>query len=174
MTRTPAPAPYRLRPITDRDRADLSRFYAGLSPSSRAARFHGATSTIADATATLFCGPDHEHREGIVAESVDGDGRPVIIGHVCIEPIDDEAAEMAIAVADAWQRRGVGRAMLAEAIDWAQRHDIRRLVASMQWGNTAVLALVRSMGYPVTFGGSDVSTIEAYLDVHHRSRPVAA
>ena len=49
-------------------------FYAGLSPDSRAARFHGATPTIPDATARFFCGPDHQHREGIVAESFDPSG----------------------------------------------------------------------------------------------------
>ena len=75
---------------------------------------------IPDATATFFCGPDHEHREGIVAECLDASGDPVIIGHVCIEPISDDVAEIAIAVTDAWQGHGVGRAMLACAISWAQ------------------------------------------------------
>jgi GNAT superfamily N-acetyltransferase len=128
---------------------------------------------IPDATATFFCGPDHQHREGIVAECFDAIGTPVIIGHVCIEPVNDDAAEMAIAVADSWQRHGVGRAMLAHAITWARTHDIARLVASMKCGNTAVLALLRSTGYPITFGASDAGTFEAYLDVRS-SRPLAA
>ena len=172
MTTKLAPAPYRLRSIESRDRAGLTRFYADLSPDSRAARFHGAAPTIPEATATFFCGPDHEHREGIVAETFDATGFPVIIGHVCIEPIDDDVAEMAIAVADAWQGRGVGRAMLDRSIAWAQMHGIARFVASMQCGNGAVIALLRSMG-PVTFGASDGGTVDAVLDVRS-VRPLAA
>jgi GNAT superfamily N-acetyltransferase len=173
MATTTAPALYRLRSITRRDRTRLTRFYAGLSPDSRAARFHGAAPTIPEATATFFCGPDHQHREGIVAESFDAIGDPVIIGHVCIEPVNGDVAEMAIAVADAWQRHGVGRAMLAHAITWAQRHGISRLVASMQCGNTVVLDLLRAMGYPMTFEASDGGTVDAYLDVRS-SRLLAA
>src|SRR5438093_2699844 len=103
MTTTPAPALYHLRSITPRDRAGLTEFYAGLSADSRIARFHGVAPTIPEATATFFCGPDHQHREGVVAECFDAAGHPVIIGHVCIEPISNDVAEMAIAVADAWQ-----------------------------------------------------------------------
>jgi len=173
MTRASAASPYRLRPITPGDRSGLSRFYAGLSPDARVARFHGTAPAIAEPTATFFCGPDHEHREGIVAERVGAAGEPEIIGHVCIEPISEDAAEMAIAVADAWQRHGVGRAMLAGAIAWAQVHGIARLVASMQSTNTAVFALLRSMGYPITYGASVEGTVDASIDVRD-PRPLAA
>ena len=120
----------------------------------------------------FFCGPDHRHREGIVAESIDAPGEPEIIGHVCIEPTDGDTAEMAIAVADAWQRHGVGRAMLADAIPWAMQHGFTRLVASMQCGNPPMFALLRSMGYPITYGAPAGGTVDAYLDL--RSVPLAA
>jgi acetyltransferase len=162
-----------LRSITPGDPADLTRFYAGLSSDSRAARFHGAAPSLPEATAKFFCGPDHEHREGIVAEWLDESGHPVIVGHVCIEPADSDVAEMAIAVADAWQRHGVGRALLACAIAWAQRHGIGRLTASMRSENAAVFALVRSMGYPITYGTVDGGTVDAVLDVRS-SRSLAA
>ena len=173
MTTTLAPAPYRMRSITPGDQASLTAFYAGLSPDSRVARFHGTAPRIPDATATFFCGPDHQHREGIVAECLDASGDPVIIGHVCIEPINGDVAEIAIAVADAWHGRGVGRAMLARAITWARAHGIARLAASILFGNTAMLGLLRSVGYPITYGASAGGTIDAYLDVRS-IRPLAA
>ena len=108
-----------------------------------------------------------------MAESLDEGGDPVIIGHVCIEPIDDDVAEMAIAVADEWQGRGVGLAMLARAITWAQAHGIARLDASILFGNTAMLGLLRSIGYPITYGASAGVTIDVFLDVRS-SRPLAA
>lgn len=173
MTTTLAPAPYRMRSITPCDRASLSAFYAGLSPDSRTDRFHGAAPRIPDATATFFCGPDHQHREGIVAECFDTSGDPLIIGHLCIEPISDEIAEIAIAVTDVWQGHGVGRAMLARAITWAQSHGIARLAAPILVSNAAMFGLLRSAGYPITYGASAEGTIDAFLDVR-RSRPLAA
>src|SRR4051812_27612503 len=104
-----------VRPIRPDDHDALVRFYTALSDESRAARFLGATPTIPDRTATFFCGPDHSHREGIVAVADDR----VIIGHVCIEPMSADDAELAIAVADAWHRRGVGKAMCLAATEWA-------------------------------------------------------
>ena len=162
-----------MRPITPRDQAGLRAFYAGLSPDSRTTRFHGAAPQIPDATATFFCGPDHQHREGIVAECFDTSGDPLIIGHVCIEPTSEDVAEIAIAVTDEWQGHGVGRAMLARAITWAQVHGIARLTAPILVSNTAMFGLLRSMGYPITYGASAEGTIDVSLDVRS-SRPLAA
>jgi GNAT superfamily N-acetyltransferase len=164
-TTAPATVPYRIRAITDADRDALTRFFDGLSPASFEARFHGSASGIGGPVARYLCGPDHDHREGLVAEVDDTDGRPVIIGHVCIEPTGAGAAEMAIAVADAWQRHGVGRAMLAEAITWARDHRLERLIASMRWGNDAILRLIESMGRPITFGDSDGGVVDAIVDL---------
>ena len=160
-----APRTYRIRPIGPEDRDALLRFYDGLSPESRQARFHGMAPTVGTPAAAYFCRPDHDHREGLVAEVVDDNGRLAIIGHVCLEPVEPGVAEMAIAVADAWQRRGVGRALLRAAIDWAQSHGIGTLSASMLWGNAPVLALVRSMGCPVSFGAADGGTVEALVRI---------
>ena len=165
MTTIAAIRGYVVRRIEPDDRALLCRFFAELSPDSRAERFHGATPPIADGIARAFCGPDHRHREGIVAIAVDDDGRSTIIGHVCIEPITVDEAEMAIAVADAWQRRGVGRAMLEEAIRWARAHGVARLRAFVRCGNAAVMALLRSCGCPLAYGPSDGGGIEVLVDL---------
>ena len=56
-----------IRSIEPGDAARLETFYASLSMDSLDARFHGATRGITDAAARIFCGPDHDHREGLVA-----------------------------------------------------------------------------------------------------------
>ena len=174
MPSTPATSPYTIRTITDADRDALTRFYAALSPEAFEARFHGAAAGIGVPVARYLCGPDHDHREGLVAEAIEADGSSVIIGHICIEPSCPDSAEMAIAVADAWQRHGVGRAMLAEAIVWARGHGLTRLVASMRWGNNAILGLIESVGCPVTFGDSDGGVVDAIVDLAERPVPHAA
>jgi GNAT superfamily N-acetyltransferase len=154
-----------VRAIGPADRDALEAFYRDLSEDSRESRFLGATPGIADSTARFFCGPDHEHREGIVAEAVDEAGRRTIIGHVCLEPVGPDAAEMAIAVADAWQHRGLGRALLGRAIEWARGHGIAQLTASMRCSNIAVIGLIRSMGLPVSMGAGDGGVIDARMDL---------
>jgi GNAT superfamily N-acetyltransferase len=163
---------YRIRPVALGDRAGLTRFYADLSPDSLEARFHGATPGIGDGTAGYFCGPDHEHREGLVAEATSTHGR-VIVGHLCVEPIRPGEAEMAIAVADGWQHRGLGRAMLTEAMAWARGHGITRLRASIRSSNGAMVGLVRAMGAPVSLSSGDAGVIDATIDLR-RPLPYAA
>jgi GNAT superfamily N-acetyltransferase len=165
MTNAPLHASYRIRAICPGDRDGLVRFYAGLSPESRASRFHGAAGEFGAPAAAYFCGPDHRHREGLVAETIGESASPEIIGHLCLEPTGTGAAEMAIAVADAWQQHGVGRALLTGAGGWARAHRIRTLTASMLWGNAAILALVRSMGWPVVLGSGDIGTVEARVEL---------
>jgi GNAT superfamily N-acetyltransferase len=173
-----------VRPIRPTDVLDLERFYAGLSEDARNARFHGATRGIEDAAARSFCGPDHAHREGLVAvlrgaasdRSTDGrDDRPSepIIGHLCLEPGAPGEVEMAVAVADAWQHRGVGRALLAAAIAWAEANGIERLRAEIRWSNPAILRLLRSAERPLTLAATDDGDLEARLDIRGRV-PAAA
>jgi GNAT superfamily N-acetyltransferase len=155
-----------IRPIEPDDRAALSRFYEGLSPDSLNRRFHGACRGIADTAACLFCGPDHEHREGIVAVQPSDDGsEPRIVGHLCLEPSGSGELEMAVAVADDVQHQGLGRALLAAAIVWAQGHKIGRLRASMRCSNGAIISLVRGTGYPVTWTTSRGGGLEAIIEV---------
>ena len=141
-------APVQIRPIRTDDRDELSRFYGGLSADSRYARFHAVGRGIGDEAADVLCGPDHEHREGLVAKiaCADPDGAG-IVGHLCLEPCE-AGFEMAIAVADDWQRRGVGRSLLTAALDWAADHGIARLEASTLSTNGAILRLIASVERP--------------------------
>jgi GNAT superfamily N-acetyltransferase len=166
-------ASVQLRPIVRADREALARFYRDLSEDSGEARFLGAAPEIGDTTARFFCGPDHEHREGIVAEALDADGRKLIIGHICLEPISPGIAEMAIAVADAWQHHGLGRALLRRAIDWARVHGIDELSASMRCSNAPVMDLIRSTGLSVTFDAGEGGCVDARVDLRE-TRPRAA
>ena len=173
MTSTVAPTTLRIRPIGPDDRERLTAFYAGLSEDSLEARFHGACRGIGDATARVFCGPDHDHEEGLVAEASDGKGRRWIVGHLCLEPTARGEVEMAIAVADSCQRRGIGRTLLTTGIDWARRHRVSRMRASMRFSNTAVIGLVRSLGLPLTFTAGEAGIVEVTIPLDAEMRPAA-
>ena len=143
----------------------LERFYQGLSSDSVNARFHGAMHGIPDRAARSFCGPDHEHREGIVATSRDTDEAGILIGHLCLEPTPDGDVEMAVAVADTWQHRGIGRALVESGMDWARAHRFGRVRAAIRWSNPAIIGLLRSVGRPMRFCCDTDSELEALIDI---------
>lgn len=154
-----------IRAIRSDDRTGLAGFYAGLSADTLNARFHGASHGIEDRVARFFCGPDHEHREGLVAEVASAPAASRIVGHLCLEPTGPGEVEMAIAVADEWQGHGIGRELLTHSIAWARLHAVERLRASMSWSNPAILALLRSVDRPLTLRDSADGDLEAVIDV---------
>jgi acetyltransferase len=154
-----------IRAIRGADVRPLERFYADLSPDSIDARFHGAMHGIGDRTARSFCGPDHVHREGLVAVDQELDGAEVVIGHLCLEPTPEGDVEMAVAVADPWQHHGIGRALVMSGIDWAEAHGFGHVRAAIQWSNPAILGLLRSIGRPMTVRCDLDSELEALIDI---------
>jgi acetyltransferase len=136
----------RIRGIAPSDHDALRDFYAGLSDQSRRTRFLGSTSGIGDAQSTYFCCPDHAHREGFVALVGSAAGPDRIVGHVCVEPDGRAGAEIAVAVADELQGRGIGRRLVDAAVAWARRDGIRTLTATMLADNPPIQRLLTSLG----------------------------
>jgi GNAT superfamily N-acetyltransferase len=159
-----APA-IRIRPVAPDDLAALRAFYADLSPDSRYRRLM-SLGLLGERDAKRFCGADHEHREGFLAildEAGPEDG--AIVGHLCVEPVTSEEIEMAVAVADRFQGRGIGRALTHAALDWARTHGIARLRASMLADNAGIIRLLESLHRPITFSAPAAGVIEAVVEV---------
>lgn len=153
----------RIRPIEAADAAELERFYAGLSDDSRRLRFFFFIRGLSSAQSTTFCSTDHAHREGFVATLGDGPSDVTrIVGHLCLEPDGDRRAEMAIAVADEFQRHSIGRRLMTAAIEWAQSTGVDTLTATMLTSNPGIHRLIAALGLPsrIRPSGMDTSTVE--------------
>ena len=134
-----------VRHVDVADRVGLQAFYADLSGESRRRRFLGFTSGIRAEQSRAFCSPDHHHAEGFVAVLDNpgaDDGR--IVGHLCMEPEGAGGIELAVAVADDHQGRGIGRRLFEAAISWAQQEGFLQVSATAFVDNTAVLRLLSS------------------------------
>lgn len=70
-----------------------------------------------------------------------------IRGYAILMPAADEAELLTIGVAQAEQRKGLGRAMLAEMLDIARTKQLRRVFLEVRPSNTAAIALYRSAGF---------------------------
>lgn len=159
-----APA-IRVRPVAPDDLDAVRAFYGGLSPDSRYRRLM-SLGLLGEGDAKRFCGADHEHREGflaIVDEAGPDDGR--IVGHLCVEPCSEDEVEMAVAVADRYQGRGIGRALTQAALAWARTHRIARLRASMLADNTGIIRLLESLHRPIEFSAPSAGVVDAVVEV---------
>jgi acetyltransferase len=137
-----------VRPIDAADAKALHAFYGRLGPDSSRLRFFGR-SVLTENQARGFAAVDGQRRQGFVAilnERGPRDGS--IVGHLCLEPTDDEALEVAVAVEDDFQRHGIGRSLLDAAIHWARGAGVKRLQASMFVGNAAIRRLLAGAGLP--------------------------
>src|SRR5665648_1028131 len=156
----------RLQAPTPVDFDDIKAFYDGLSPESRYLRFHGfgRTDTVARADAEAS-GVDrlalisrHEGRVVAVA-SYDGLREPGV-------------AEVAFAVADDDQRRGIGMRMLEQLAEIAADRGIHRFDAEVVDSNRPMLGVFEHAGFAVRRRGSfgeltvslDITSTEALLE----------
>lgn len=73
------------------------------------------------------------------------EGDPAGVGRIIRYRDQPDAADLAVTVADAWQRRGVARALLDELIR-SRPAGVTRIVTSIAADNVASLAMVRHLG----------------------------
>ena len=143
-----------IRRVRPSDQRPLADFYAGLSPESRRARFLGIIPGLTPSQSLSFCTPDHQHGEGFVA--VAGDR---LVGHLCLEPNGAGSLELAVAVADEWQGRTIGRRLFEAALAWARGHGCRTIVATAYADNLRVLRLLSSAPLPPTVRGPEAGVV---------------
>src|SRR3954453_18359167 len=107
------PDPVLIRPVTGEDRRLLLAGFARFGERSRQQRFMGAKVKLTEAELAFFTEADqYEHVALCALDAEAGDG--VGIGLFARPEAGGTVAEAAVAVLDAWQGRGVGKALLRE------------------------------------------------------------
>jgi acetyltransferase len=143
----------RVRPLRASDRARYRDAVAALSSRSRYLRFAGPlppqmTAALLDRM-MRFDRDRHVVYVGLTAD----ERRIVGVARFVADAPDPERAEVAIAVADEWQRAGLGAALLAKIIERARVAGLRSLIATTLIENVGAARLARSCGFSPT--GSD-------------------
>ena len=162
-----------IRHVQPSDQRALLDFYDNLSAESRYERFLGFTRSMGEEAARSFCTPDHMHGEGFVALLKDPmrAGPPRIVGHLCLQPCGDDQLELAVAVADAYQGRGIGRQLFTSALNWAQAHAVERIFASAFADNGRVLRLLSSAPYPPEVSPADSGVVDVTIPLVAETLP---
>jgi ribosomal protein S18 acetylase RimI-like enzyme len=134
-----------IRPARAADQAALGDFFAALSTHSRSMRFFGPV-TPGPALLRRLCG-DAEGVDAVVAVrggliighamAADQAGPPGPPGHH-----DSRVTDIGVVVADAWQGRGVGAALMRALVTGAQARGLTSMTMDVLHGNQRVLAMI--------------------------------
>ncbi|MBV9417269.1 MAG: GNAT family N-acetyltransferase, partial [Solirubrobacterales bacterium] len=134
-----------LRPISADDTPLLAASFERLGAESRYRRFFTSKSRLSEAELEYLVDVDHHDHEAVVAiDRASGD--LIGVARYIRSSDDPEAAEVAVTVADQWQGRGLGRALLGRLAYLARRAGIRRFAALVQKDNVASLGLAADAG----------------------------
>ena len=132
-----------IRPLGAGDRDALAEGFERLGPESRYRRFFAPVVRLTDAQLEYLTDVDHHDHEALVA--VDEQTRDGV-GVARFVRLAEGMAEPAVAVADDWQRRGVGTHLLDALADRARQEGISVFVAPVLADNAAVLGLLEGLG----------------------------
>ena len=164
--------PLLIRPTTAGDGDLLQEFVRGLSVPSRYQRFQGAIRELAPTVLENLLGVDYDRKMAFAAV-LSEHGQQRMIGEARYAPaLDDSGAvDFAIAVADGWQRHGIGRLLFERLLQYAERNGIARIQGDVLHGNTAMIALARKLGFALRArpDGAWLTRVEGPLGVLPRA-----
>ena len=134
-----------IRPVRPDDKELFTRSWERFGEESRYRRFLGAKGALTRHELEYFTEVDHVDHEAIGArDAATGEG----VGVARYVRLRDtpEVAEAAVAVVDAWQRRGVGGELLRRLTDRARENGVERFQARLFALNHDMLALFEDLG----------------------------
>jgi acetyltransferase len=134
-----------LRPIRPDDAGRERAFIAGLSDASRYSRFQHSISELSAETIARFTQLDYGREMALVAIDASVDQ---IVGVSRYFPNPDHVSvEFAVAVADAWQGRGLGMALMKSLVRCAREAGYQSMEGSVLPSNTGMRRLVAQLGF---------------------------
>jgi ribosomal protein S18 acetylase RimI-like enzyme len=127
-----------VRPLRHGDVRTVLAVFERLSEQSRRARFNGPKPCLSVSELRQLASVDQTRH--VLVAYVEGDPEPVAIARLVRE---GRSAEIAFAVADEHQQRGIGSALTAELIADARAAGITEITALVASDNPAAVALLR-------------------------------
>ena len=137
-----------LRPIQPEDEPLLHEAVASMSERTVYFRFFSPIKRMSDALAHRLAVVDYNDRFALVATTHKPSSKERIIGVVRYDRAPQtDVAEVAVAVIDEFQRRGLGSVLLAELARVAKTHGISTFQLIVLPENREMLGLLRRMGW---------------------------
>ena len=154
-----------VRPIRPED-AEMERtFVAGMSEQTRYFRFFYQLHELTPAMLARFTQVDYDREMALVAVDETG-GAPAIVGvaRYIMSP-DQESAEFAVVVADAWHGRGVARTLMVRLVACANARGLRRLEGLVLRSNHNMLKFTEAFGFKTRENPEDPEQVSVVLEL---------
>ena len=152
-----------IRPLGPEDKAGLAAGFERLSGLSRYRRFLSPTSHLSAKQLAYLTEVDHHDHEALVAIDPASHNGLGVARYVRSAQNPGEA-EFAVAVADDWQRRGLGTALLRQLAERARAEGITRFTGFVLEDNQPMRGLLQSLGEVQQRDARD-GTLEVWLDI---------
>ncbi|MFA5522116.1 MAG: GNAT family N-acetyltransferase [Castellaniella sp.] len=164
--------PWLLRPIRPEDAEPLQEFVRGLSEQSRYMRFVSMLQELTPRMLARYTSIDYDRELALVATvskpNPDHRGYPreTIIGFAhYLRNADGRGAEYALAIADDWQRHGLGARLMRALIDAAQSQGLTYIDGYVLAANRPMLGLMTYLGFRNDSVADDPGTRRVWLDL---------
>jgi acetyltransferase len=154
-----------MRPVRPEDAELERRFVAGLSEQTRFFRFFYRLHELTPAMLARFTQVDYDRELALLALAADAaeSGESIVgVARYIVNP-DQESAEFAVVVADAWQHRGVARTLMQALIACVRRKGLRRLVGTVLRANLGMLRFAQRLGFEVHDNPEDPDQVSVEL-----------
>jgi nucleotide-binding universal stress UspA family protein len=159
-----------VRPIAPGDRDDLRAAFERLSQRSRYRRFFSPMDHLTESQLDYLTDVDHHDHEALVAlDMTSGSG---IVGVARFVRSNGVEAEPAIVVADDWQGRGVGTALLASLAERSREEGVERFKALVLAENDDIVRLLGQLGEVRKSRVGSELEVEVLLDVGRPAAPL--
>ena len=138
-----------VRPIRPEDRQIEREFVQKLSDESRYFRFMSALRELNEAMLSRFTQIDYDREMALIAVICEN-GLETEIGVArYIVNADGVSCEFAVAVADAWQHRGVGSKLILNLVEVARARKLQVMEGIVMAGNHKMLGLMSALGFSI-------------------------
>ena len=134
-----------IRPIEPDDKERLHTAFHNLSDESRRRRFMGPADALADEDLVYLTEVDHRRHEALVATHPET-GEILGVARWVRVPGEREVAELAVAVIDDWQGRGVGSELVSAINARARAEGIEHYRAVVSVDNVQVIEALERHG----------------------------
>ncbi|MBU0994291.1 MAG: GNAT family N-acetyltransferase [Proteobacteria bacterium] len=153
-----------VRPIRPEDASLLTDLFYDLSPQSVYFRFFSPLKQLSHWMLARFTQIDYDREMALVAITESGGTEKMLGVSRIITMPGREKAEFSVVVADKWQGKGIGAALLTKCLQISRERQVYDIYGLVLYENTTMIALSKKLGFKMT-RSPDAHAYEMTIDL---------